>query len=360
MYLKSLYAKNFRNFKTLKLDLKPGINLILGDNGVGKTNLVEIVYFLSTFGSFRTPNDDDLVRFGESYFIISGMYGDVKVEVRYAEKKKVLVNKVKQERLSNAFSTIPVIALTSSDLEIVDGAPVRRRRFMNIGISMYKRPYIDILSLYSRALKQRNSLLKHATTGKEISGIEIWEKQLAINASPIVTARKDYINRLLHYAVPVFYSLTGQDIEIAYKEGADYENLMEQFKQMRKKEIERGYTLYGPHRDDIIFKTKGHSAKVSASFGIKRLITIALRIAQARMLTQIRGEEPILILDEMIGELDKEKLELLSDLLMDYEQVLIATTREDLQERGDYNIYRIEERDGAPFIRKGAETIHSI
>ena len=360
MFLESLYVKNFRNFKSLELDLLPGKNLVLGDNGVGKTNFVEIVYFLSTFGSFRTSEDVDMLRFGESFFTVSGVYGDVEVGVRYSDKKEVFINGIKKKRLRDGFGTIPVVALTSSDLKIVDGPPSRRRRFINIGISLYRKPYIEMLSEYNRALKQRNSLLGQAKRGREIRGVEIWEEQLSQLALPVVEARIDYMDKLIEYTVPVFDSLTGQKLEILYVKGGNYSNLYMQLKEMRKREIERGYTLYGPHRDEIKFRIDGHSAKVTASLGIKRSLTISLRVAQARILNELRKEEPIIILDEIIGELDKNRLDSLSSIMDGYKQVLITTTREDIQKSGNFNVYRIEHRDGAPVIRKGAKEIFSI
>ncbi|MCK4226731.1 DNA replication/repair protein RecF [candidate division WOR-3 bacterium] len=352
MYLKSLYVKNFRNFRAIELNFEPGRNLILGDNGVGKTNLVEIVYFLSTFGSFRTYDDRDLLYFGESFFVVSGEYGDVEVKVRYSDEKEVFINGVKKRRLRDGFGTIPVIAFTSGDLDIVNGSPARRRRFMDIGISLYRRPYIEMLSLYNRAWRQRNSWLNQVKTGREIGAVEVWEEQLSRYASPIIKARVEHVNKLIDYAIPLFYSLTGQELKISYKEGGDYSNLGEQLRKMRDREIERGYTLYGPHRDDIVFWVDNHPAKTVASFGTKRALTVSLRMAQARILTEVRGEEPIIILDEIIGELDKERIGSLSKLMSEYEQVLIATAREDIRWGGNFNVYRIENRNGAPVIKK--------
>ncbi len=360
MVLERLFANNFRNFINLELELLPGKNLFLGDNGVGKTNLLEVVNFLSTFSSFRTGEDSDLLRFGESFFIVSGIYGDTEVEVRYRDKKEVLINGIKKRRLRDSFGMIPVVALTSSDLEIIDGSPGCRRRFINIGISFYDKVYMDVLSRYNRALKQRNSLLSRAKMGKSIRGIEIWEEQLSNYALPIIKSRKDYVDKLVEHSSSVFDTLTGLKMEIFYNMGCNHNNLCKQLKKMRKREMERGYTLYGPHRDDIIFIIDGHNAKVSASFGMKRALTVSLRIAQAQILHEARKEEPIIILDEIIGELDKDRIYSLSTLLDEYKQVLIATTREDMKESGDFNVYKIENKNGAPIIRKGIEKIHSI
>ncbi len=354
MFLESLYSKNFRNFESLKLDLSPGRTIIVGNNGVGKTNLLEMIYFLSTFGSFRTSNDHDLLRFGESFFVVSGLYGDKEVKVHYSDRKEVFISGIKQKSLRESFGTIPVVALTSHDLEIINGLPSRRRRFMNIGISLYKRTYINYLSEYNRAKKQRNRLLQGAKKGKSINGIEVWEKQLSTATFPIISARNEFVNRLVQYAVPIFHQLTGRTLEIGYKKGGDYNNLELQLKRMRDTEIERGYTLFGPHRDDIILKVDSHPAQVSASFGIKRILAISLRMALSRILTEARGEEPIIIIDEVLGELDRRNLGALSEFIQKSEKVLIATTRNDLMKNEDFNIYRIEEKNGAPLIRKGA------
>lgn len=360
MFLESIYCKNFRNFRDLSLELLEGRNLIVGNNGIGKTNLIEMVYFLSTFSSFRTQRADNLLCFGEKFFILSGVYGGNEVKIKYSGKKEVFINDLKQNSIKEAFGTIPVIALTNEDVDIINGPPSKRRYLMNISISLFDRKYLGYLYEYRKAKKQRNKLLLRAKRGGPAGNFELWEKQLIGLINPIVEARRAFIEKLSLSARDIFGELTGKPATIKYIPGADYGNIEEEYKRKRRHEIEIGYTLLGPHRDNIRFKVGHHSAKTSASFGVKKLLVTSLKIAISRMLTEIRGEEPILLIDEMLGGLDKKKANSLSEFLSKAGQVLITTTDKNLINNNDYNVYTIEEGNESPFIRKCTEEIHTF
>jgi len=360
MFLESIYCKNFRNFRDLDLELLEGRNLIIGNNGIGKTNLIEMVYFLSTFSSFRTQRAENLLCFGESFFILSGTYGDTEVKIKYSGKKEIFINDLKQNSMKEAFGTIPVIALTNEDVEIINGEPSKRRYLMNVSISLYDRKYLNCLYEYRKVKKQRNKLLLNAKKGGPAGTFELWEKQLIELMYPIVEARKAFIKKLSLYAREIFGELTGKTVEIEYIPGADYENIEEEFNRKRQQEIEIGYTILGPHRDNIRFKVDHHCAKTSSSFGIKKLLVTSLKIAISRMLTEIRGEEPILLIDEMLGGLDKRNANSLSGFLTKTRQVLITTTSENLVNDKDYNVYMIEEGNESPFVRKCTEKIYTF
>jgi DNA replication and repair protein RecF len=154
MFLESIYCKNFRNFRDLNLDLLEGRTLIIGNNSVGKTNLIEMVYFLSTFGSFRTSKLENLIHFDEKFFAVSGTYGDTEVKIHYSGKKEISVNDLTQKSLKETFGIIPVIALTNEDVEIIDGEPSNRRYLIDISISLYDRKYLDF---YMNIEGQKNS-----------------------------------------------------------------------------------------------------------------------------------------------------------------------------------------------------------
>ena len=360
MFLESIYCKNFRNFRDLSLKLFDGRNLIIGNNGIGKTNLIEMVYFLSTFGSFRTKRADNLLYFGEKFFILSGVYGDREVKIKYSGKKEVFINDLKQNSIKEAFGAIPVVALTNEDVNIINGDPSKRRYLMNISISLYDRKYLAYLYEFRKVKKQRNKLLLRAKKGGPLGNFELWEKQLIGLIYPIVEARKAFIDKLSLYAREIFGELTGKSATIQYIPGADYSNIEEEFKRKRQHEIEVGYTLFGPHRDNIRFLVGDHSAKTSASFGVKKLLVTSLKIAISRMLTEIRGEEPVLLIDEMLGGLDKRNANSLSEFLSEAGQVLITTTDKYLINDKDYNVYMIEEGNESPFVRKCTEEIHTF
>lgn len=360
MRLKSLYCKNFRNFKALDLAFREGGTLITGNNGVGKTNLLEMVYFLSTFSSFRTSKTTDLLHFAENFFTVSGIYGDTEVKVKYSGRKEISVNGLKQESQKEAFGTIPVVALTNEDIEIINGSPSKRRYFINISISLYNRTYINHLYEYRRVRKQRNKLLLRAKKGEKVKNIELWEKQLIKSIYPIVEVRRDFIEKLSAHVEGIFKELTGKKVKIEYVPGGDYSDIGAQFGRKRKKEIEVGYTLFGPHRDDIEFTVNGHTAKVAFSFGLKRLLVISLKMAISRILTERREEEPILLIDEMLGGLDRKNSNSLAEFLKRSRQVLIATTEEELGKNKGFNKYRIKKRNGTPFVRECTEKVYSV
>jgi DNA replication and repair protein RecF len=360
MFLESIYCKNFRNFRSLNLEFLEGRTLIVGDNGVGKTNLIEIIYFLSTFGSFRTQMTENLVRFGEDFFTLSGTYGDTEVKVKYAGKKEIFIDDAMQNSIKEAFGTIPVVALTNEDVEIINGSPGRRRYFMNISISLFDRKYINYLYEYRRAKKQRNKLLLNAKKGGRLGNFELWEKQLVKAIYPIVEARSSFVEKLSFYTREVFKDLTGKTVELNYIPGADYDNIEAEFDRNRRQEIEAGYTLYGPHRDEIVLKVGSHQAKDAASFGIKKLLVTSLKMAISRILTDIREEEPILLIDEMLGGLDRKNSDSLAGFLRKAKQVLITTTNDDIKYDKSYNRYIIEEKNGTPFVSKCAEKIRTF
>jgi DNA replication and repair protein RecF len=360
MFLESIYCKNFRNFRDLNLDLLEGRTLIIGNNSVGKTNLIEMVYFLSTFGSFRTSKLENLIHFDEKFFAVSGTYGDTEVKIHYSGKKEISVNDLTQKSLKETFGIIPVIALTNEDVEIIDGEPSNRRYLIDISISLYDRKYLDYLYEYRRAKKQRNNLLLKAKRGNKVKNIELWEKQLIKSIHPIVEARKVFTERLSSYTEEIFKALAGEKIKIEYVPGGDYDDIMTQFEKGRQQEIEAGYTLFGPHRDDITLKVNNRNVKSVCSFGTKRLLATSIKMAVSRILTNIREEEPILIIDEMLDGLDRKNSDSLSEFLKKSKQVLITTTGEYLKDSKDYSIYRIEKKNESPFIRKCTEKIHTF
>lgn len=361
MYLENLHGKNFRNFSDLDLKIEPGLCLIMGENGVGKTNLLELIYFISTFGSFRTSYIKDLIKFDEEFMVASGLYGDRKVRIHFSGNRSVFIDDIEQDRISDAFGTIPAIAMTSEDMEIVNGSPGRRRKFLNIAISLFSKSYIDYLSKYNRILKQRNKLLKDIKEkNHNPDEITVWDRQLSKISQPIVKERIDFINKIKEKIMPVFESLTEHQVDVNYMEGGDYSNLEKQLAKKRKVEIERGYSLYGPHRDDISLKVNNHPASTTASFGIKRILTVALRLSVAEILHEIRKEEPLILMDEIIGELDKKRTAALLEHLKNYQQVLIATARENIIDNDNINAFKIEEEDGTPTFRRCTKKVHKI
>ncbi len=303
---------------------------------------------------------ENLISFGKDFFTLSGTYGDTEVKVKYLEKKEIFIDDLMQNSIKEAFGIIPVVTLTNEDIEIINGGPESRRYFMNISISLCDRKYLNYLYEYRRAKKQRNKLLLDAKKRKRFGNFELWEKQLIKTIYPIVEARSFFVKKLSFYTQEIFRDLTGKAVAIRYIPGADYDNIEADFNRKRQQEIEAGYTLLGPHRDEIAIEIENHPAKESSSFGIKKLLIASLKMGISRILTDIREEEPILLIDEMLGGLDKRNSDSLTEFLKRAKQVLITTTKEDIEYGKDCSRYIIEERDGTPFISKCAEKIHTF
>ncbi|MEO0293506.1 MAG: DNA replication and repair protein RecF [candidate division WOR-3 bacterium] len=360
MFLEILRCKNFRNFREIELVLPPGRILIVGNNGVGKTNLIEMVYFLSVFSSFRTSNIENLLCFGKPYFVVSGIYGDTEIKISYSKKREIFINDLPQKSLKESFGKIPVVALTNKDLVIIDEEPSKRRHLIDLSISLYNRNYLNYLYEYRRVKKQRNSLLLEAKNGKEMKTLEIWNKQLIKFIYPIIEERKIFLEKLSDYTEKFFEYLCGEKVKIKYIPGGDYSDIENQLKKNIKKEIEMGYTLFGPHRDDIEIKINNKDAKGVLSFGMKKLLISSLKFAISYILKETRKQEPILVIDEMLDGLDRKNADSLWEILSEFNQVFITTTENTFKKEGNYNLYKIEEKDGTPIVRRCAEKIYSI
>ena len=332
MYLSRLHLRNWRNFAEQVVELPPEGVAIIGDNGQGKTNLLEAIYYLEIFRSFRGAADEQLVRFGDDLFRVEGeasaSSGSRRVAAafdRRTRRKKVTLGGAEPERLGDALGAIGVVIFSPSDVSIVAGSPSERRRYLDIVLSLTAPGYLHALQKYRQVLMRRNALLRAGSPPLVVSA---WDNGLATWGSRVVAARARWVSeRAKTFARHVRSIAEGGDAAIAYEasipthaeEGtlADTDRLVEAFlrevERARDREVRRGMTLVGPHRDDLRIRglEAGSGAWVDlrtfGSGGQQRTAAIALRMIEAETLRESAGEEPIILLDDVFAELDARR-----------------------------------------------------
>jgi DNA replication and repair protein RecF len=329
MFLSSLHLRNFRNFAEQRLELPPEGVAIVGDNGQGKTNLLEAIYYLEIFRSFRGASDEQLVRFGEEVFRVEARVGATDGSTRSvaaafdrrARKKRVTVGGAEPARLGDAIGVVGVVVFSPSDVEIVAGSPTARRRFVDILLSLVVPGYVSTLQRYRQILQQRNSLLRQ---GARPSMVEAWNGGLVAEGSRIMAARRRWIEereaafgeRSAEISGGAPYRLHYEP-SVADDQAADPADLpaagfarafAAQLERVAEREQRRGVTLAGPHRDDlrITAEVGGREVDLRAygSGGQQRTAAVALRMIEAETLQASRERKPIVLLDDVFAELD--------------------------------------------------------
>jgi DNA replication and repair protein RecF len=339
-YLESLHLSNFRNYSKLKINFHPRLNIINGENGQGKTNLIEAVYFLSVTRSFRTNRDQELAGYPEQHFFIKGQFvkNDFNniLQISYNDKQlKVIVDNDRKNRFDH-LQQFPVVAFSPDDLLIIREGPATRRRYINLEASRLSQRYFLELRAYHRVLLQRGRLLKENRNRREIEKlIEPWDDALITHGSVLIRLRRDLVRQLAMEAAPFFSRMTAEHEELSL----DYicsvpseENcvdLEQQFREalLKKRELElrRQTNSVGPHLDDICIMINGRDSRKYSSQGQKRTAALALKMAEVGILNQKNGNWPILLLDDVFSEFDCQRKEQLLDFLTGIESQCFLT-----------------------------------
>ena len=331
MFLKRLALRNFRNYKHADVVFSPSVNLIHGDNGQGKTNLLEAIHFVSTGRSFRANNLGDLIHFGETFFYLEAEFqkDDVSQELKiyYDENtRRVQYNQTVYPSLNSLLGILPSVLLSPDDLSLITGNPGERRRFLNIHIAQTDPLYVHHLGRYFKAMKQRNHLLRT----KREDAIQAWEHMMAQSASYLVKKRlaaaeafKSPSSRWMQIlsndrdAITVHYQSS-----LPANEPAHFQQL---WQKNRPREMHMGTTLLGPHRDDLAIHLSGKLAKTFSSEGQKRSCISSLRFAEWEQMAEVIGHPPILGIDDFGIQLDKDRQFQLKAHLPQFKQVFLTS-----------------------------------
>lgn len=332
MQIKNIKLSNYRNIQSANIDFSPKINLFYGQNAQGKTNLLEAVYFCSIGKSLRVTKDSNLIKFNceQANIQVSALTFEENrnIDIIIGNEKKIEINGNPTKRVSELVGQLKCIYFSPDDLKIIKLTPEERRRFMDIDLSQLYKTYLYSLSRYNNIIKQRNILLKNPSEARET--LEIWDVSLAKEAAYITEKRREFIKSISPHIQRIYSYLTDgkESLEISYI-GKNDENLEESFlfdyQHSFEKDIQVGFTTIGPHRDDVEFISNGKNLKLFGSQGQQRTAVLSLKLAEMEVYKDSSGEYPILLLDDVLSELDKNR----QDKLIEYTsrtQVLLTGT----------------------------------
>ncbi|HZG52227.1 MAG TPA: DNA replication/repair protein RecF [Pyrinomonadaceae bacterium] len=361
MLLESLEAHCFRNLSG-KVSWGAGLNIIYGDNGQGKTNWLEAIYLLATSKSFRTQKPQEAVRFDEELAVVRGrvarsseVHRDLQVAIQ--NNTKTLSINGKREPVARYLGQLHVVAFTADELEVVRGAPEARRKFLDRGVVSMQHAYVQTLSDYQRVVKQKNRLLQDAAEA-ELSMAETaarlapWNEQLVALSAGIHRARTDYVERV--NAVLERRLFGREEVTVRYVsslEGkgdlSDYETLLAERLQFRMQaEMAAGYSLIGPHRDELEVLFDGRDIRSFGSSGQQRSALIILDLAAISVYHSWHREYPVFLLDDVDAELDRKRIHQLLEYLEGRTQTFVTTSKETLVEQYAPQAEIFEVRDG--------------
>jgi DNA replication and repair protein RecF len=347
MQLNSLELQGYRNYDSLKLSTEGGVNIFIGPNAQGKTNLIEAIHVLSLTKSHRTSKDKELIGWNQSAATIKAQmerkYGEVSLELQLsAQGKKAKINGLEQRKLSSFVGTLNVVLFAPEDLDIVKGAPGVRRRFMDMEIGQVHPGYLYDMQQYQRILQQRNNYLKSTDLSKASPEmLEVWNEQLVTSGVKMMQKRENFIVQLQKWAEKIHAGITGgnEHLTVTYRPSfgsstgdvnQDHSSLFEQFmlklSQGKDQEFRRGMTLVGPHRDDLSFAINGKDVQSFGSQGQQRTAALSLKLAELELMHEEIGEYPLLLLDDVLSELDQTRQTQLIETFQSRVQTFITTT----------------------------------
>jgi DNA replication and repair protein RecF len=345
LYIENIVLTNYRSYKKTEVAFENKVNVILGENAQGKTNLMEAIYVLAIAKSHRTSNDKDLIRWDEEYAKIEGRVirrkGPVPLQLVISTKgKKAKMNNIEQQRLSQYIGAMNIVMFAPEDLNLVKGNPQVRRRFLDMEIGQVSPIYMHDLSTYQKILQQRNHYLKQLQKQKDknTTMLEVLTSQLTEVAAKIIIKRFEFLDLLQKWAEPIHKGISRglETLEIQYKASIDVSEKTElskmievyeqKFVKIRDREIERGMTLAGPHRDDLLFFVNGKDVQTFGSQGQQRTTALSLKLAEIELIHSEIGEYPILLLDDVLSELDDFRQSHLLNTIQGKVQTFVTTT----------------------------------
>ena len=354
MYIKKLRLKNFRNYADGALEFSPLTNIIYGNNAQGKTNILEAVYLFSQGRSHRAKSDRELVRFGSDFAGIYAEFEDshrsynAKFQITQNGHKAVMINHVGISKLSQLMNYLNVVMFSPEDLSIVKGSPTARRRFADSAICQLYPSYLAALMEYNKVLSQKSSLLK---TLKYRDGndtmLSVWNQQLAASAVKIISSRLEFAKCIDVGARLIQSDISKEDLKIVYNPSVRTEEITEEavydfFQSRASREIDAASPLYGVQRDDFDIYINGRDSKLYASQGQQRTAALSMKIAQSEYINDIKGEYPVLLLDDIMSELDINRRMYLSERIRNKQVIITATDTDLAQKDTQTKLFKVE------------------
>jgi len=349
MKINKFKAENFRNIENCEIAFSDGVNLIYGGNALGKTNVIEGIYFFSRGRSFRSAQEKDMVKYNTEGFRISLDYNDLggANSLEYASfgrEKRRRKNGYNVKSLRELIDGFKAILFHPDNLSLVKGGPEERRAFLNVAVAQCYTTYISEYSRFATALDNRNAILKNASKGLYFDEQELiaWSEYMAEYAAYIYKMRQEYLKKLEVYVKNIGFKISGgkEEISLEYKSDVNLDSdnrdeITEEYKYILTSSLEKekivGSSLYGPQRDDILIKINGKPTRGFASQGQQRTIVLSIKLAEGEVIKDIFGEYPVFLLDEMLSELDEKRRKFVLDSLADKQTIITACEGEEMK-----------------------------
>ncbi|MGL4572732.1 MAG: DNA replication/repair protein RecF [Clostridium sp.] len=356
MYVKKLKLINYRNYENLEIDLGRHVNVFMGDNAQGKTNILEAIYYCGFAKSHRTSRDKELISWNGDVSYVSVSVGknrlDKKIDINILKdgKKIIKVNSIKINKIGELFGTFNVVMFSPEDLKIIKDSPGIRRKFIDMELCQLDSKYYYNLVQYNKVMNERNSVLKNRNLDLEM--LDVYDLQLACFGSYIVERRLSYLKSLNQYSESIHKEITSGKENIEFKYNSTIRNLdniqdefYETLRKNRKRDVDKGITSHGPHRDDFSVYINNVDTKSFGSQGQQRTAVLTMKFASLRIIKEITGEYPVLLLDDVLSELDFNRKRYVLSSIGDIQTIITCTGIEDLNDylNKDSKLFKVKE-----------------
>ena len=338
MIIKSLELENFRNYKSLNIEFDKGVNILYGDNAQGKTNILEAIYVSATTKSHKGAKDKEIINFEaeeahiKTYLDKEGLERRVDMHLRKSKSKGIAIDTVRLKKAAQLLGLLNVVFFSPEDLSIIKDAPAQRRRFVDMELCQLDQSYLYDLNQYNKIIAQRNKLLKDMYNNQDLKNmLGIWDMQIITYGQKIIKRRRLFVDQLNEIIDEIHFKLSGgkERIKVEYAPYVSEDNFEEMLKKAREKDIKLKSTSVGPHKDDFIFIVNGIDIRTYGSQGQQRTAALSLKLSEIELVKKITGDNPVLLLDDVLSELDSNRQNHLLNNIGDIQTIITCTGLED-------------------------------
>jgi len=347
MIVRSLELKEYRNYEKLNLQFDDGINILYGENAQGKTNILEAIYLGGTTKSHRGSKDREIIRFNsnETHVRINiekNMVSHrIDMHLKKNKAKGVAIDTIPIKRQGELFGMLNLVFFSPEDLNIIKNGPGERRRFLDLELCQLDKIYMHHLTNYNKALAQRNFLLKQISVNRKLlDTLYIWDAKLVEHGSVIIHTREAFIKKMYSLIYPIHKKLTGgkEELSLLYEPCVKQEDFAEKIKKSQERDLFLKMTNIGPHRDDMLFLFDNTDIKKFGSQGQQRTAALSLKLAELELVKEVIKENPVLLLDDVLSELDRNRQNYLLNSIGDIQTIITCTGLEEfINHRFKYN-----------------------
>ena len=343
MWINRIKICNFRNYENAEFELNKNINIFYGKNAQGKTNIIEAIYLSSIGKSFRTNKDKEIIKFNKQNSDIEidfeKTYREGNIRINISNKKNIFVNKIKIKKLSELLGNVNIVIFTPDDINLLRGSPQNRRKFLDVMISQLRPKYMHIYNLYLKTLEERNAFLKNMENNHNL--LEIYDEKLAEYGFEVYKYRHEFIEKLKNKIKNIHSNITNfkENIEINYSSNCENKDeFLKLLKERRNLDFIKGYTTKGIHRDDFKIIINDLPVDVYGSQGQNRTAVLSLKLAELQVVNDEIGENPILLLDDFMSELDENRRMSFLENIKDTQVIITCTEKFNIENSSFYNV----------------------